>query len=191
MSARKAREAREGKEPDRLSRPLQPATPGAAGDAIASTAAMALAFGFYVWMLGGPQAMENIGLPPPGFEFFAGLPAALAAGAVVAVLIAAILSAAPLAGRRGVVALAAAGLYLSAAVPAIGRIALVLGPLAMAAELGWLELKKPAAFTRSLLVALHAGAFVSALGFFHDWARYAHSWRAFVRNVSALGSLLL
>jgi hypothetical protein len=29
------------------------------------------------------------------------------------------------------------------------------------------------------------------MGFFHDWARYAAAWEAFVRNLSALRTLLL
>lgn len=155
-------------------------------------AAIALALGFYFWTLGAPKPMENVELRAAGFDPFAGLPLALGLGIGAGVLAGILLSAwAPLRARRGAVALAAAGLYLAAGSPAIGKAALVLAPLAVAAELGWLEATKPRALSGSFLVALHAGAFVSALGFFHDWARYASGWGAFVKNAAALRALLL
>jgi len=157
--------------------------------AIASTA---LALGFYLWALAGHEPMSNTEMRVSGFEPLAGLATALGGGVAAAVVLGIVLYAfAPLRSRLGAVALAAAGFYLSAGAPAIGRAAIVIAPLAVVAELLWLELRKPRALPGSFLLALHAGAFVSALGFFHDWPRYAAGWKGFVSNLSALVKLLL
>jgi hypothetical protein len=157
--------------------------------AIASTA---LALGFYLWALAGHEPMSNKEMRVSGFEPLAGLATALGGGVAAAAVLGIVLSAfAPLRSRRAAVALAAAWFYLSAGAPALGRAAIVIAPLAVVAHLVWLELRKPRAMTGSFLLALHAGAFVSALGFFHDWRRYAAGWKGFVSNVSALVKLLL
>ena len=161
-------------------------------EAVAAVAATGLALGFYVWMLGGPGPMENVELRPSGFDPFAGLPAALGMGiAAAALAILTLSSVAPLRARRSAIVLASAGLYLAAGSPAIGRAALVLAPLVMAAHLAWTEIGKPRALPGPILAVLHVGTFVSACGFFHDWARYAGAWAAFVANLGALRTLLL
>ena len=157
---------------------------------VAMTTALALAAGLYVWTLRAPAPLGNIGVPPADFRFFPGLVAALFIGLVIAVVMAVVLSAPALRARRAGIALAASGLYLSAGFPALGKTAFVIGPVAVAAWIAWIELRKPRPLPASLLVAFHAGAFVSALGFYHDWSRYAYGWRFCLDNAAALFKLL-
>jgi len=164
---------------------------GSMASSAAMTTALALAVGLYVWTLRRPEPFGNIGLPPEGFRFFPGLPAALGIGLVFAIVIVLLVSAVPaLRVRRAGIALAAAGLYLSAGFPALGRTALLIAPIAVAGWLVWIETRKPRAVDASWVLALHAGAFVSALGFYHDWSRYAYGWRFCLDNAAALFKLL-
>lgn len=164
----------------------------AGGSPIVAIPAATLALGFYFWAMGAPAPMMNTERHIQDLGLFPGLPAALGYGLVAAALLWIAMSAiASLRSRRGAVTLAAAGLYLSAGLPAIGGTAIVVAPVAVAAELGWIEIRKPRVLSGSFLLMLHAGAFVSALGFYHDWTRYADGWSSFMSNLSALGTLLL
>ena len=158
---------------------------------LVAIAATALALGFYFWTVSGPMPMPNTEMHIQDLPLFTGLPTALGCGLAAAALLGlAMYAITPLRARRSGVVLAAAGLYLSAGLPAIGNAAILLAPVGVGA-LGWIELRKPRPLSGSFLLALHAGAFVSALGFYHDWARYAYGWQFFVSNLSALGKLLL
>jgi hypothetical protein len=157
----------------------------------AIVAALALALGVYVWTVRRPEPFGNIGVPPQGFRFFPGLPAALGIGLLIAIVIVLVVSAVPaLRVRRAGIVLAAAGLYLSAGFPALGKTAFLIAPLAVAGWLVWIEIRKPRAVDASWVLALHAGAFVSALGFYHDWARYAFGWRFALSNAAAVFKLI-
>jgi hypothetical protein len=164
-----------------------------AGAFLPAASALALAIGFYVWVIGGPVPIEAAAAkgseqPDP----LAGLPLALVIGVVAGVVIAALgtsLSAArPWLGR---IVLASGALYLGASCAALGGGGLVLAGAAAAAALAAFAVRREEIEVDGVVLALHAGMFGAALCLFHEWPRFAAGWEPFRQNLAALGALWL
>lgn len=193
MTRTRARDAASTSRRKPGARPGATRTGGSAGAAASTVSilALALASGFYAWMLGGPRPLGAEGLRQTPRGCFAGLPVSLAIGAAAGILVGGALSAHDATRRhRGRVAAATFGLYLSGLSAAVGPGALLLAPAVGIGQLAFLVVSKREARADGLLLALHAGCFGAALCFFHQWARYRAGWEPLVENLAALRSLL-
>ena len=139
-------------------------------------------------LLGSGRGVAD--LRPADLDPIAGIGTSLALGLAASAVLVGILSGwASVRGWRERLAVASAGLYLAGSFSAVGSPALVLAPSAVVLGLVALGLARTRPKADGVLLALHAGAFGTALCFFHQWPRYQAGWAPFLENLAALRSL--
>ena len=148
---------------------------------------LGLAASFFYWMLGGPQPADAAIVQTSQPGVLSGLAWAVLYIVPAGVVLATLLSAGP--GSRiwlGRMGLASCGLYLASATAAIGPGAQTIAAAAALIALVVLFVRDDAPSGGAALLALHAGAFGTAIAFFEQWATYRAGWAPLVEQLSAM-----
>lgn len=159
---------------------------------LANAVGFGLAAGFYFWILSGPRPADRRVFQTTQHHLVDGLPFLVLLTCATGLILAAVLESSPATRMwRARLSLASCGLYASGAVAAIGGAALFLAPACALAWLAGLSVRHDEPGDATVLLVLHAGAFGTAVAFFHQWAWYSAGWEPFLQNLAALGKLWL
>ena len=148
---------------------------------------LGLAASFFYWILGGPQPADAAIVQTSQPGVLSGLASAVLYIVPAGVVLAALLGGSP--GSRiwlRRMGLASCGLYLASATAAIGPGAQTIAAAAALVAVVVLFIRDDAPPGGAALLALHAGAFGTAIAFFEQWATYRAGLAPLVEQLSAM-----